>query len=142
MGLHGGVWRVHSSAVDDTEIIYKALRWLCGNDVQIIMSDDKSSIGAKMCIFECKMKSREAIESLKRIDPESIRRVIHGDLESRIDEEKNLHIRLDLSKLVCGEGKLCEHPNPSVVKGKFKLEVYPGQEATEIAKEFLSSMIN
>ena len=142
MGLHGGAWRVHSSAVDDTEIIRQSLSWLCGSGVQVSMNYDKSSIGAKMCVFECKMKSREAEESLMRIDRESIRTILHENLDARVDEEKNLHVRLDLSKLVRGEAKLSEHHNPSVVKGKFKLEVYQGQEATKIAEELLSSMIN
>ena len=41
-----------------------------------------------------------------------------------------------------GKGILCEYSQPSVVKGKFKLEVYPGQEETEVAKELLSSVLN
>ena len=142
MGLHGGVWRVYSSAIDDTEIIRQSLSWLCGSGVLVSMNYDKSSIGAKMCIFECKLKSREAEESLRRIDPESIKTILHGDIAARIDDEKNFHIRLDLSGLVSGEAKICEHNYPSVVKGKFKLEVYPGQEATEIAEKLLSSMVN
>jgi len=142
MGLHGGMWRVHSSTVDNTEIILESLGWLCGEGAQVRMFKDKSSIGAKMCIFECKMKSKQAKESLRRIEPESIKKIMGDDLESRIDGGKNLHIRLDLAKLVSGEGKLCEYSHPSVVKGKFKLEVYPGQEETEVAKELLSSVLN
>tara|TARA_B100002052_G_C15708261_1_gene518305 strand:+ start:340 stop:768 length:429 start_codon:yes stop_codon:yes gene_type:complete len=142
MGLHGGMWRVHSSAVDDTEIILEALRWLCGDEAEVRIFNDKSSIGAKMCFFECKMKSKQAKESLKRIEPESIKKIIRDDLESRIDGGKNFHIRLDLTKLVSGKGILCEYSQPSVVKGKFKLEVYPGQEETEVAKELLSSVLN
>ena len=142
MGLHGGMWRVHSSAVDDTEIILESLSWLCGDEAQVRMFNDKSSVGAKMSIFECKMKSKQAKESLSRIDPESIKKIMGYDLESRIDGGKNLHIRLDLCKLVSGEGKLCENSHPSVVKGKFKLEVYPGQEETEVAMELLSSVLN
>ena len=69
MGLHGGMWRVHSSVVDDTEIILESLSWLCGDEALVSMFKDKSSIGAKMCIFECKMKSKQAKESLRRIDP-------------------------------------------------------------------------
>ena len=142
MGLHGGMWRVHSSAVDDTEIILESLSWLCGDEAQVRMFNDKSSVGAKMSIFECKMKSKQAKESLRRIDSESIKKIMRDNLESRIDGGKNLHIRLDLSKLVGGEAILCEYSTPSVVKGKFKLEVYPGQEEITVAKKLLASALN
>ena len=37
------MWRVHSSAVDDTEIILESLGWLCGEGAQVRMFNDKSS---------------------------------------------------------------------------------------------------
>ena len=58
------------------------------------------------------------------------------DLHERIDEENNLHVRLKLSSLVSGSIEFSTGKEEQV-KGRIKLEVYPGQEPLEIARRML-----
>ena len=60
------------------------------------------------------------------------------DLEQRIDEGNVLHIRLDISSLVSGSIELSSGLGEQV-KGRIKLEVYPGQDPIENAREMLSA---
>ena len=49
-----------------------------------------------------------------------------------------LHIRLDISSLVSGSIELSQGSGEQV-KGRIKLEVYPGQDSIENAREMLSA---
>ena len=60
------------------------------------------------------------------------------DLEQRIDEGNVLHIRLDISSLVSGSIELSSGSEEQV-KGRIKLEVYPGQDPIENARQMLSA---
>ena len=51
------------------------------------------------------------------------------------------HIRISLEKLVQGRGVISNNSEESVAKGKFKLEVYPGQEMIEVAEDLLMRLI-
>ena len=61
-----------------------------------------------------------------------------GDLVSRIDDDNVLHIRLSISSLVRGSIELSEGSEEQV-KGRIKLEVYPGQDPLENARIMLES---
>ena len=58
------------------------------------------------------------------------------DLITRIDEDNVLHIRLSISSLVRGSIELSDGSEEQV-KGRIKLEVYPGQDPLENAREML-----
>ncbi|MEC8927547.1 MAG: hypothetical protein VYB17_04750, partial [Candidatus Thermoplasmatota archaeon] len=60
------------------------------------------------------------------------------DLVTRIDGDNVLHIRLSISSLVRGSIELSEDSEEQV-KGRIKLEVYPGQDALENAIKMLES---
>ena len=64
-------------------------------------------------------------------------------VEKRIDDSKNLHIRLELSKLVSGEIYLSNNKTTSAtVKGKFKIESYPGDSVTEVITDLIEKILD
>lgn len=142
MGIHGGAWRVHASAVDDIEIIAEAMLWLAGSESEISINHSKSAHGSPMVSIISTMKKKVAVASLCKFGEEQIFTIIDEDLAARIDEDKVLHIRASLSKLVSGEASLeCERNGP-VVKGTFKLEVYPNEDVFSVAEKFLRDLID
>ena len=141
MTLHGGSWRVHASAVDDVRLITDSIVWLCGDDEAVEVKREKSALGAPMYIIECKMKSRKAKESLARINAESLSSMLDLGLTPLIDKDKILHIRVDLESLVRGEAIVLQNNSGPVAKGRFKLEVYPGQEPTTVAERFIEELV-
>ncbi|MBI88235.1 MAG: hypothetical protein CMB67_04320 [Euryarchaeota archaeon] len=130
-----------ASAMDDTHLIMDSIAWLCGEMGEISIEKGKSALGAKMYTIEGKMKSKAARASLGRLNNDSLITMLNEGLDTRIDENKNLHIRLDLSRLVRGEAVLSGTSNASVAKGKFKLEVYPGQDPTSVAENVISKIV-
>ena len=140
MALHGGSWRVQASAVDDIGLITDSIKWLCGHDEEVSVEKVKSALGAPMYTIQCKMKSRNAKESLARINAESLSAIINRGIEELIDRDKILHIRIDLGSLVRGEGVVVRKSQGVVVKGRFKLEVYPGQDPTMVAEELIKEL--
>ena len=62
-------------------------------------------------------------------------------MDSLIDDDKNLHLRLSLETLSRGRAEMSRAKGEMVVKGKFKLEVYPGQSANQVAVGILEGLI-
>ena len=141
MGLHGGEWRIHASAVDECNVIRDALNWLSGGTSEIVALKEKSTLGAPMQTISVKMKGKQALSSLGTLENESLVSILENELDSRVDEDKFLHVRLNLEMLVQGKGIISHNSHESVVKGKFKLEVYPGQDSIEIAENLLIRLI-
>ncbi|MBR79482.1 MAG: hypothetical protein CMA88_01675 [Euryarchaeota archaeon] len=140
MGLHGGSWRVHASSVDDLELITDSVKWLCGEEDAVSVNKGKSALGATMHTIMCKMGAKHAKHSLGRIDGDSLSSILDS-IGSLIDEDKILHIRLDLGRLVMGEGRVVRENCGTVAKGRFKLEVYPGQDPASVATELIEDLL-
>jgi RNA binding exosome subunit len=87
------------------------------------------------------MKSKAALSSLEILEKDSLVAMLENGVGSRVDEDKFLHIRLSLERLVQGRGVVSNNSEESVAKGKFKLEVYPGQETIEVAEDLLMRLI-
>jgi RNA binding exosome subunit len=142
MSLHGGTWRVHASAVDDLELINNAISWLAGNNAEISVEHEKSSLGAPMAIIVAKMNKKSAMDSLERFENEQLRGLLENELELKIDEEKILHVRASLEDLVRGMAIFESRSSRPVVKGRFKLEVYPTQDPSSIAAGLLNELMS
>ena len=86
-------------------------------------------------------RKKLARESLGRLGSETLQQLLSDGLEKRIDDDKNMHIRISLSKLVKGEVRLCTRDrSEAFVKGLFKIESYPGDNHLEIITELVRSM--
>ena len=134
MSLHSAVWRVHCSAVDDLNLIEKALLSLSKGNGEVIQEKSKSHHGAPQTTLELTITRKKiARESLLGLGREVLENLIEGDITTFIDEDKTLHLRLDIDELVQGNMKIATGSSRKIgVKGKFKIEVYPGQNPEEI----------
>lgn len=144
MSLHGVTWRVNASALDNMDLLEDSLKWISGKKSTINRSKDKSFHGSEQySIVARTQKRKEAIESLKKIGSEVLTFILNEGIEKRIDESKNLHIRLELSKLVAGEISLAnKKTTSSTVKGKFKIESYPGEETSEVITKLIETILD
>ena len=142
MGILRAEWRVHACELDDIALIQKSLEWLSGIDDCVVWKKDKSFHGPPISIGMVKIgRKKLARESLGRLGSETLQQLLSDGLEKRIDDDKNMHLRISLSKLVKGEVRLCTRDrSEAFVKGLFKIESYPGDNHLEIITELVRSM--
>ena len=139
MSLHRGVWEVYASAVDNVELITDALKWLSGENSKIEIEKEKSVFGSLQTMIRSSMNSKDARFSLNLLSEDSKSALMNNnDIERRIDDEKNFHIRIKLSDLVRGDVKLSDSQEDVIVKGKFKIEAYPGDDTVTKITEIFS----
>ena len=143
MGLHSARWRVHCSAVDDVSLIEQSLRWLTGEGCEVNSEKGKSWHGSEQPIIETSVSGRKASShALSRLGKESLQQLLDEGISSRLDADKVLHIRISLAELVCGEVSLVREGNGEpTVKGRFKVESYPGQEIESVTIELIHELI-
>ena len=89
------------------------------------------------------MKKKDARESLERLGKDVLKELLGKNIQQRIDENKNFYVRLKLSELVRGEICLADSNSiSSTVKGKFKIESYPGDSTLEVISNLIEQIIN
>ena len=144
MSLHSVTWRVNASSLDNTDLIEDSLKWISGEKSTITKTKDKSFHGSQQySIVAQTQKRKEAIESLRRLGNKTLDSILEDGIEKRIDDSKNLHIRLELSKLVSGEIYLANNKTTSAtLKGKFKIESYPGDSVTEVITDLIEKILD
>ena len=144
MSLHSVTWRVNASSLDNLELVEDSLKWISGEKSIITIEKDKSFHGSKQYSIIARIQKRkEAVESLKRLGDKTLGIILEEGIENRIDDSKNLHIRLELSKLVNGEIYLANNNTTSAtVKGKFKIESYPGDSVIEVITNLIEKKLD
>ena len=143
MSVHNVTWSATASAVGSTEVIERALDWFTGGHAEISKEKVKSYHGAKMWMIHARiMKKKAAKISLANLGVDFLQRLVDKDeLSARIDDQNVLHLRLSLSALAKGSIEFSEGLEEQV-KGRIKLEVYPGQDPVKNAQELLNSSID
>ena len=142
MGVLRGEWRVHACELDDVALVQESLEWLSGIDGCVKWVEEKSFHGPLLITGIVKLERKKlARECLKRLGRETLLELISDGLERRVDEDKNLHLRVSLSRLVKGEVRLCSKGrSEAFVKGIFKIEAYPGDDHIVVITDLLRSM--
>lgn len=142
MSLHSVSWRIHCSAMDDLEIIQSAMKQLSAVNSEVSWEKSKSYHGSPQTILEMRINNKKnAKKSLELLGKSLLNQLVENGIESQIDDDKNLHIRLSLSSLVAGKLRLAEGSEwTSAVKGKYKIESYPGQDPGEVLLELISKI--
>ena len=142
MSLHSVSWRIHCSAMDDLEIIQSAMKQLSAVNSEVTREKSKSYHGSPQTILEMRINNKKnAKQSLELLGKSVLDQLVENGIESQIDDDKNLHIRLSLSSLVAGKLRLAEGSEwTSAVKGKYKIESYPGQDPGEVLLELISKI--
>ena len=144
MGLHSATWRIHASAVDDLGLLEESLRWLTGDHCELTVERDKSWHGSEQTILETTTKRKKAaLKALSRLGDGVLKGLLDEGVSKRIDDEKNMHIRIRLSDLVRGEVVLVsENKSVAAAKGQFKIEAYPGSEPSDVITKTILSMLD
>ena len=142
MSLHSVSWRIHCSAMDDLEIIQSAMKQLSAVNSEVSWEKSKSYHGSPQTILEMRINNKKnAKQSLELLGKSLLNQLVGNGIESQIDDDKNFHIRLSLSSLVAGKLRLAEGSEwTSAVKGKYKIESYPGQDPSEVLLELISEI--
>ena len=143
MAVHNITWNATSSGVGSTTGIEAALNWLTGGEAEITQEKVKSYHGARMTMLRAHIQQKKAAKhSICHLGPEFLNQLSQSpDLESRIDEQNILHIRLSISSLIRGSIEFSKGIEEQV-KGRIKLEVYPGQDAIDNARVMLTTAAN
>lgn len=143
MAFHGVSWRIHCSCVDDINLIEQAMQNLSDTKSEIIREKSKSYHGAPQFIVEMKITNKKSAKlSFLKLGEGVLEEIVSNGLKSQIDDDKVLHVRLSLSALVSGEYRLAQGPErKNAVKGRFKIESYPGQKPSEIITTLVGSAV-
>lgn len=143
MSLHSATWRVHVSELDDSALIIESIKWIAGENALINTENGKSIHGAKQKTIIAKVESkRESCESFLRLGKAVLTEILGDDITKRIDENKNFHIRIDVSSLVSKEININCNKEKLVAKGIFKIECYPGDSPERKILELIKKNIN
>ena len=128
--------------MDDLEIIQSAMKQLSAVNSEVSWEKSKSYHGSPQTILEMRINNKKnAKQSLELLGKSLLNQLVENGIESQIDDDKNLHIRLSLSSLVAGKLRLAEGSEwTSAVKGKYKIESYPGQDPSEVLLELISKI--
>lgn len=128
--------------MDDLEIIQSAMKQLSAVNSEVSWEKSKSYHGSPQTILEMRINNKKnAKQSLKLLGKSLLNQLVENGIESQIDDDKNFHIRLSLSSLVAGKLSLAEGSEwTSAVKGKYKIESYPGQDPSEVLLGLISKM--
>ena len=128
--------------MDDLEIIQSAMKQLSAVNSEVTREKSKSYHGSPQTILEMRINNKKnAKQSLELLGKSVLDQLVENGIESQIDDDKNLHIRLSLSSLVAGKLRLAEGSEwTSAVKGKYKIESYPGQNPSEVLLELISKI--
>ena len=128
--------------MDDLEIIQSAMKQLSAVNSEVSWEKSKSYHGSPQTILEMRINNKKnAKQSLELLGRSLLNQLVENGIESQIDDDKNFHIRLSLSSLVAGKLRLAEGSEwTSAVKGKYKIESYPGQDPGEVLLELISKI--
>ncbi len=142
MGVHHVSWQSTASGVEDEYIHAAALSWLVGDEDAITIERMNSYHGSPVHLVTAELKRRgKATKSLSRLGCEVLES-LKSELGSRLDDDNVIHIRLDLIDLIGGKLSLTVPGERPTVKGRAKLEVYPGDVAIDVAMSTLEDAKN
>jgi RNA binding exosome subunit len=138
VAVHNVAWNATSSGVGSTEGIEDALKWLTGGMAEITKEKVKSYHGTRMILLRAQIQQKKAAkQSICHLGHEFLTKLSElDDLGARIDDGNSLYIRLSISALVKGSIEL-PVGSEEQIKGRIKLEVYPGQDPVENARGML-----
>ena len=132
-----GILHVHAAAtaheLQDIDLVTQALEWLTETDWNVDMTT--SYHGPKVALLSTQIKKNKQLESFtQKLEPHHA--TLLSELDSRLDENNVLHLRLNLESVLAQKIELIQSSeNAPVIKVRIKLAVYPGQDVEAIAAE-------
>lgn len=142
MGLHYISWLSTASGLEDYQIHADALSWVIGDSETVDIEQTKSYHGSPIYLVKAEIKNKSrATKSLSRLGVRNLEKLIEEIVE-RTDSQNVIHIRLSLGRLLSGEIQVATSEDGPTVKGRAKIEVYPGNSAIDVAIKVLTEAIN
>ncbi len=142
MGVHHVSWQSTASGLEDEYIHAAALSWLVGSDDAVEIERMNSYHGSAIHVVNAVLNKRgQATKSLARLGVDVLNS-LKSELDTRMDVENVIHIRLDLLDLLAGKLTLTVPGERATVKGRAKLEVYPGDKPVDVAHTTLDKAIS
>ena len=141
MAVHQLTWRATASGLEDEMILAEALATLIGDEEAIEIERTDSYHGSSIHIVSAKLtRAGAAQKALANIGKNNLQ-VILSELTTRLDEANVIHFRLDQNDLINGILTLSQPGGQATVKGQTKIQVYPGQDPLEEAKDTINKAI-
>ena len=135
-----GILHVNATAtaheLQDIDLVTEALQWFTGTEWDVDMTS--SYHGPKVALLSTHVQKNKLVsEFVQRLGKDNSK-LIQEQLGQRMDENNVIHARFDLENIIGQVVSLTpqDHNGP-VIKVRMKVAVYPGQNATEIAKQVL-----
>ena len=142
MGVHHISWLATASGLEDENLLAEAMAWLIGDPESVRIEKTTSFHGSTVNLVTAELlRKGPATKSLARLGADAID-VILEDLELRIDNDNVLHIRLDVLELLAGRVEVCLPGSRASIKGRTKLQVYPGENPHQVAISTLEDAKN
>jgi RNA binding exosome subunit len=129
--------------VDDLSLIEDSMQWLAGEGAKISRERSKSHHGAPQILIEASIdRKKGAKQAFLRMGAGTLSDLRSAGIADLIDEDKTLHVRIAIDELVQGRISLAtEKTRKFAVKGRFKIESYPGQEPVEILNQLIDDIV-
>jgi len=142
MGVHHVSWLATASGLEDESLVAEAMAWLIGDSESVRIEKTTSFHGSTVNLVTAELlRKGPATKSLARLGVDAIDAIM-SDLESRLDDDNVLHIRLDFLELLAGRVKVCLPSSRASIKGRTKLQVYPGDDPHQVAISTLEDAKN
>ncbi len=135
MPIHRILWTTTVAATQSISVIEEAINWLTPDDITVKREKIKSWHGSKIHSLTADItKKKGCITCLAKLGEEVLQQIML-ELEERLDDQKQLHIRLCQNKLVTGNIELVDDLHKKqVVKGRIKFVVYPNEHLQDIVE--------
>lgn len=130
-----GILHVHAAAtaheLQDIDLVTQALEWLTETEWDVDMTT--SYHGPKVAMLSTQIKKNKQLDSFtEKLEP--LHATILSELDSRLDENNVIHLRLNLESVLAQRVEMMQSSESApVVKVRIKLAVYPGQDVEAIA---------
>jgi len=140
MSVHNVVWSATASSLANLDNIEAAMAWLTAGEGETKRERMRAYHGGRIHLLRRSIQRKKpARDSLANLGEDALTELLEGDLPARLADDNTVHLRISLDALARGEIQITDRESAEeVVKGRIKLEVYPGQDALQIATELLS----
>tara|TARA_B100000287_G_scaffold391463_1_gene403136 strand:- start:4895 stop:5371 length:477 start_codon:yes stop_codon:yes gene_type:complete len=139
MPIHALMLSTTASGLHDIKLLEKSLEWLCCKEKIVNFEKTTSYHGSPITIMRIKLSRSQSRMALSRLGGTLLKTLV-SEIQSRLDDENRLHFRISQNDLVEGKITLANN-NEDVIKLVAKIEVYPGEEATDVALKLLNESL-
>lgn len=132
--------RTHCHATEDEEKVKKAL-WKLFPAGEILEEKVTGHFGNPLTILRMRITSRREISRFwEELAEAGLIEPVSRDTDMRIDDELNLHLRLDKQEAYLGRLALTDSDDAIVIRGKIRAFPATREVAMKIAGEFLANL--